>query len=79
MNLFRLIGLALLVWIAWFMLKNYLAKRRQSQAGVVTKRIQGKIVKCRTCEVHLPEVDAVRDGDDWFCGQRHRQAWLERE
>jgi uncharacterized protein len=79
MNLFRLIGLALLVWIAWFMLKNYLAKRRQSQAGVVAKRIQGKIVKCRTCEVHLPEADAVRDGDDWFCGQRHRQAWLERE
>jgi len=73
-----LIALALLVWIAWFMLKNYLAKQRRSQSGAAPKRISGKIVKCRTCDLHLPEADAVRDGDDWFCSQSHRQTWLER-
>jgi len=78
MNLFRLLAFALLIWIAWFMLRNYLAKQKKAGEGSTAKRIPGKIVKCHECEVHLPEADAVREGDEWFCSQAHRRAWLER-
>lgn len=78
MNLFRLIAFAVLVWIAWFMLKNYLAKQRNAGDAKAGKRIPGKIVKCPVCEVHLPEADAVREGEEWFCSKAHRQAWLSR-
>ncbi len=77
MNLFRLIALALLVWIAWFMIRNYLAKQRRHQDGPA-RRLPTRIVKCRECDLHLPEADAVREGDDWFCSPAHRQAWLGR-
>jgi uncharacterized protein len=75
MNLFRLIALALLVWIGWFMIRNYLAKQRR-QPELKKKRISARIVKCRQCELHLPESDAVSEGDDWFCSPAHRQTWL---
>lgn len=78
MNLFRLIAFALLVWIAWFMLKNYLAKQRNAGKPAAGKQIAGKIVKCRHCDLHLPEADAVSDGETWFCSQAHKQAWLGR-
>lgn len=78
MNLFRLIAFALLIWIAWFMLKNYLAKQRNAGKPAAGKQIAGKIVKCRHCDLHLPETDAISDGDAWFCSQAHKQAWLGR-
>ena len=42
------------------------------------QRIPGKIVRCKQCDVHLPESEALREGDEWFCTQAHRQAWLTR-
>lgn len=78
MNLFRLIAFALLVWIAWLMLKNYLAKQRNTRNATPRKPISGKIVKCQTCDLHLPEADAVSEGDAWFCCQAHRHAWIGR-
>jgi uncharacterized protein len=77
MNLFRLIALALLVWIAWFMFRNYLARQRK-QGAKPRKQLQGRMVKCRECDVHLPEGDALREGDDWYCSQAHRRAALGR-
>jgi uncharacterized protein len=35
-----------------------------------------RIVRCAQCDVHLPEEDAVRDGEAWFCTMAHKQAWL---
>ncbi|MGA0806936.1 MAG: PP0621 family protein [Pseudohongiellaceae bacterium] len=77
MNLFRLLALALLLWIGWFLLKNWLARQRKA-ADTPARRLAGKVVKCRHCDLHLPEADAVPEGDDWFCSQAHRQAWLRR-
>ena len=78
MNLFRLIALSLLVWIVWFMIRNYLARQRKAGIARPPKAIAGRIVKCRECEVHLPEADALREGEDWFCSQAHRRSWQSR-
>lgn len=79
MNLFRLLALALLVWIGWHFWRNYRVKRarEQKQAAAGKRRIEGRMVKCRSCDLHLPEADALREGEDWFCSQAHRQHWLQ--
>lgn len=86
MNLIRIVFTLIFVWIAWFLIRNYLAKQRHDTQSTnaangkasSNKKIPLKIVKCRLCEVHLPENAAVKFGDDWFCGQPHKQAWLEK-
>lgn len=83
MTLFRLFALAALAWIVWFLWRNHQAKsRRQTGQHEGTSRKQARLgermVKCRSCDVHLPETDALREGEDWFCSKAHRQAWLQR-
>ena len=102
MGLIRLLFLLLILWVLWFMVKNWLRKhalgdaaRREKtkiqpgkagQAGQkVGQKVGQKIVRCKHCEVHLPEQNAVRAGtgidgaadeEAWFCTQAHKQAWL---
>lgn len=75
MTLFRLIALALLVWIGWHLLKSHLAKsaRRPEQAPG-----SSRMVKCRECDVHLPEAEAIHDADAHFCSKAHLLSWRQR-
>lgn len=75
MGLIRFIFLLLVIGVAWFVVKNYLRKQ-ELRATKDTPRIAARIVRCKHCDLHLPEQDAVRDGDDWFCTPAHQQAWL---
>jgi len=76
MGLIRLITFLLVGWIIWSMYRKYMAatgsKSRQD------KLPDKKFVKCRYCNVHLPEPEAFSDGDSWFCCKAHQQAWLEK-
>ncbi|GHC36986.1 PP0621 family protein [Aidingimonas halophila] len=36
-----------------------------------------RMVRCRYCQVHLPEDDALRDRGEWFCCIDHRDKYLE--
>lgn len=93
MGLIRLLFLLLILWVLWFMVKNWLRKQelgdaaRREKAKIQPGKAGQKIVRCKHCEVHLPEQDALRDdtgtGNDgagqeavWFCTQAHKQAWL---
>jgi uncharacterized protein len=80
MGLIRFIFLLLIVGIAWFVFKNFVRKQelrtQRTRARNEAPQISGKIVRCKQCDVHLPETEAVREGDEWFCTQAHRQAWL---
>ncbi|MGV3591007.1 MAG: PP0621 family protein [Gammaproteobacteria bacterium] len=82
MGLIRFIFLLLILGVAWFVVKNYLRKQalneQQGRSRSQQSQIPGKIVQCRQCNVHLPETEALREGDEWFCTQEHRQAWLTR-
>ncbi|MEQ6889684.1 PP0621 family protein [Halomonas sp. CS7] len=35
-----------------------------------------RMVRCRWCQVHLPEDDALRVHGDWFCSGDHRDKYL---
>jgi uncharacterized protein len=79
MGLIRFLFFLLVAGVVWFMVKNYQRKQelrgRKDDRGNNGRLQGGKIVRCKACDVHLPEQDALRDGDNWFCGQAHLQAW----
>ncbi len=33
----------------------------------------GRMVRCRYCDLHLPEQDAIRIGEAWYCSEEHRR------
>jgi uncharacterized protein len=80
MGLIRFIFLLLILGIAWFVFKNFVRKQelRAQRTRNEQPQIVGKVVRCKHCDVHLPDTEAVREGDEWFCTQAHRQAWLTR-
>ena len=77
MGLIRFVFFLLIAGVVWFMIRNYQRKQelneRRNDAG---RLAGGKIVRCKACDVHLPEQDALNDGDNWFCSQAHQKAWL---
>lgn len=83
MGLIRFIFVLLVLGVAWFVVKNYLRRKAMHAQRVRARneppQIAGRIVRCKHCDIHLPESEAVRDGDDWFCSQAHRQAWQARQ
>lgn len=74
MGLFRLLTFILVVFIAWRMIKNYQAKLARSKQNRERAEIpvQEKMVKCAYCSTHIPEHEAIADGDQWFCSQEHK-------
>ena len=63
-----LIALAIIVLVVkrlWFSPKVDTRTRRQ---------LSGQMVQCHHCGMYLPEPEALRGGDHWFCSIKHRDA-----
>ncbi|RCX29871.1 uncharacterized protein DFQ59_106103 [Thioalbus denitrificans] len=74
MNLFRLIALAIIVWLAWHFLRRWREgsrlPARRPPAAVPTERM----LRCAHCGVFVPAAEALmRDGQPYCCA-RHRDA-----
>lgn len=39
----------------------------------------GKMVPCTLCQVHTPQGEALREGDNWFCSSAHRDRFLQEQ
>ncbi|OBA00178.1 PP0621 family protein [Halomonas sp. G11] len=39
----------------------------------------GHMVRCRWCDVHLPEEEALREAEQWFCSSAHRDRFLQEQ
>lgn len=75
----KLLMWLLVIWISWFMIKNYLVKqtsRKTGKPGVSQKKPPQKMVQCDHCSVHMPESEALQHDAHWFCSQSHMQAYL---
>lgn len=70
MNLLRFALIVLAVWLIWRIARHLLSHprpaRRIKQAPVEA------MVRCAHCGVHLPEHEALREGEDYYCSTRHR-------
>lgn len=62
-----LLLLALVVWWTW---------KKQTvlpPAADVPPPLPERMVRCAHCGVHLPESEALLDGDRHFCNEAHRR------
>lgn len=69
MNLIRLLLLALAIWLFTLVVKRYLALARRKRGE--TPRI-GTMVRCAVCGLHVPEAEALKRHDQYFCSTEHR-------
>jgi len=51
----------------------------EAQHKQVNRHEGGKMVRCRWCEVHVPEDEALRDHEQWFCSSAHRDRFLQEQ
>jgi uncharacterized protein len=80
MGLVRLIIFALVIWLAWRLVKATLMQKRGEQgrqrSSEQDNRVQ-KMVRCHQCGVHVPENEAFSHQSLHFCSQEHQRVYLE--
>jgi len=73
MNLFRIILVALAVWII-----IRLWQSRKTKSKQVSRKTPGKaiptMVPCAVCAMHIPDSEALKRGDKYYCSQQHLDA-----
>lgn len=69
MSLFRLLTLAIVVWLLVLAYKRFVAPAKRTRAA--SPRI-GTMVRCAVCGLHVPEAEAVKRRDQYFCCAEHR-------
>lgn len=72
MNLLRLILVALAVWIVIVLVRSAQARRKVSRQRPAN-RVED-MVSCAQCGLHLPEKEALREGERYFCCVEHRDS-----
>ncbi len=76
MGLIRLVIFAVVIWMFWRLIRNFLAKQEKANKKAAGKLEQGNIVLCEYCSVHVPEQRAVAHEKLWFCSEKHKQNYL---
>jgi len=70
MGIGRLLVLGLVIWLIWFLytrLKTSAVSRKSQKQK--TKVLAVK--QCAVCAVHVPEEEAIKKGDLYYCSQTH--------
>ena len=75
MPLFRLIAIALAIWIIWFFIRKSVlqAKNRikQSKNSRIPAKADDRIVKCDACGLHIPQTTALEKAGRFYCSVEH--------
>lgn len=71
MNLFRLIILALAIWIAFRIWQNYRSKAKNRPTKPTTQHAISDMVSCDVCNMHIPEHEALQKDNKYYCSQQH--------
>jgi uncharacterized protein len=66
----RLIIILIGLWLVLTIIKRALASHRKPPSD---KPAVAKMVVCAHCGVHIPESEAIRDGDRCYCSEEHRR------
>ncbi len=70
-QLLRIIIILIGLWLVLQIIKRALASRnkpRLRQSG------QANMIACDHCGVHIPESEAIRDGNEVYCCEEHQKA-----
>ena len=66
----RLVIILIGLWLVLAIIKRALASLRKPPPD---KPAVAKMVACAHCGVHIPESEAIHDGDKYFCSEEHRR------
>ena len=70
MGIGRLLVLGLAIWLIWFVYKRLKA----SAVSIKSQKQKTKVAsvkQCAVCSVHVPEEEAIKKGDLYYCSQAH--------
>lgn len=77
MGLLRLLIIALIFWIVFGAIKEWLGaaqqRARQSSPRPTAAKSE-RMVKCARCGLHVPESEALRAAGRFYCSAAHRDA-----
>ena len=76
--MFRVIILFVLLAVSFYIVRLVLSNRkiqrrlRKSEGKGVSKRNQkNNMLRCTHCGLHIPEEEAIKQGDNVFCSLKH--------
>lgn len=75
MSIIRLILLAIAVWLAFRIYRNWKRSAPPLAEPPPPSRI-GTMVPCDLCGLHIPDSEAVRTLDHTYCSDEHRRQHL---
>lgn len=74
MNLIRLLLIAAIFWLVFSLVKRWLRQNAAPRRKSTPPSGHERMVKCVYCGLHVPESEAVREGDLTYCSIEHRNA-----
>ena len=71
LGLLRVAIIVLIALLVYRLLKRWLASMPR-EAKKEPDKI-GRMVRCHYCDLHIPETEAIRGRDGWYCSEEHRK------
>ena len=71
MGVIRILLFVVIIWLVYRLVKNKL-QGPPAKNGKSTRQEYGRMVRCGFCGVHLPQSQALQEGDAWYCNPTHR-------
>jgi len=73
--MFRVIILVVLLAVSFYVVRLVLENRKRRKAlkkPILNKNNkQNKMVRCKQCGLHIPDNEAIKQGDNVFCSLKH--------
>lgn len=74
----RLLFIIILFVVSYLVIKSFLSKlEKNKKIGQQQRTDKTKMLKCEECGLHIPEHEAIRQGDHVFCSLEHARQRLE--
>ncbi len=73
----RLLFIIILFVVSYLVIKSFLTKLENSKKIGKQRTANTKMLKCEECGLHIPEHEAIRQGDHVFCSLEHARQRLE--
>ena len=71
MGLFRLLILLAIAWLAYRLFRAW--QRSLQQPKAKSRPQVENVVRCHTCQLHIPETEAIEKNGRYYCSQQHLQ------
>lgn len=68
MNLIRIIVIALIVYLVIQIVKRWASNKTATPSSL---QEETKMVRCKVCQLHIPENEALQHSGEYFCSQKH--------